>query len=240
MAEGTHGTEPSTWRSVPLTAEACTLVIASTRKWAQQRHRGGGHVARGAGWGLAENKLGMYPNRSRQMSSERAPRRSGGGARACVASDATGGAGGGGGGGGGGSGSGAGGPGAGPAPRLEGGPGSLATPHVAPQTPVTAGDPSVPQAFTCPASGCALDCQQHPPVRLPCSCRRLVCRKCAGALAAKPPGGPCALCSAPCTDPFTPHDCPPDPGVLLALAGRLEASQPPYVAQCSTVYAGVV
>ena len=40
-----------------------------------------------------------------------------------------------------------------------------------------------PDAFECPFSACDYDCQKRAPVRVPCTCKRLVCRKCAdGAL----------------------------------------------------------
>ncbi len=69
----------------------------------------------------------------------------------------------------------------------------------------------------CPLSGCTLDCQRRAPVRVPCTCGLLVCRKCAGVAGAHPSG--CGLCLRPHVE-FTARECVVDGGLLLALAER--------------------
>lgn len=69
----------------------------------------------------------------------------------------------------------------------------------------------------CPYSGCPLDCQRRAPVRAPCACRLLVCRKCAGVAGAQPSG--CGLCLRPGVE-FSAGECAVDGGLLLALANE--------------------
>jgi hypothetical protein len=85
-------------------------------------------------------------------------------------------------------------------------------------------DPAVP--FECPCGSCEYDCQKRAPMRAACTCRRLLCRKCAGVTASLPDPGPCGLCGAAIVGPFEEKEFVMDRGVLLALAGRLAPVQP--------------
>jgi hypothetical protein len=91
-----------------------------------------------------------------------------------------------------------------------------------PDTPTLSYDP-VP--FECPYSACEYDCQKRAPVRVPCPCGRLVCRKCAGVAGAQPAG--CGLCGAAGVE-FGHSECLLDAGVVLALAANMPAG----VARC--------
>ena len=86
-----------------------------------------------------------------------------------------------------------------------------------------------PAAFECPCASCEYDCQKRAPVRTPCACHRLMCRKCAGVAASLPGPAPCGACGAAAVGPFEPQEFRRDSGVLLALLGRLKAHEP-YVA----------
>jgi hypothetical protein len=115
------------------------------------------------------------------------------------------------------------------APSGGGGGGSSETPPVAKRTrrlAIAADHDPVP--FECPCGSCEYDCQKRVPVRAACTCRRLLCRKCAGVTASLPDPGPCGLCGAASVGPFEEKEFVMDRGVLLALAGRL-APQQPYV-----------
>ncbi len=83
-----------------------------------------------------------------------------------------------------------------------------------------------PVPFECPCGSCEYDCQKRAPVRAACTCRRLLCRKCAGVTASLPDPGPCGLCGAASVGPFEEKEFVMDRGVLLALAGRLAPAQP--------------
>ncbi len=83
-----------------------------------------------------------------------------------------------------------------------------------------------PAPFECPCGSCEYDCQKRAPVRAACTCRRLLCRKCAGVTASLPDPGPCSLCGAASVGPFEDKDFVMDRGVLLALASRLAPPQP--------------
>ncbi len=85
-----------------------------------------------------------------------------------------------------------------------------------------------PVPFECPCGSCEYDCQKRAPVRAACTCRRLLCRKCAGVTASLPDPGPCGLCGAASVGPFEEKEFVIDRGVLLALAGR-QAPVQPYV-----------
>jgi hypothetical protein len=89
-------------------------------------------------------------------------------------------------------------------------------------------DPSV--AFACPCCACEYDCQKRAPVRSACACKHLLCRKCAGVVSSLPNPAPCGLCGTGAVGPFEATDFQKDPGVLLALMGRLQ-QQEPYVVQ---------
>jgi hypothetical protein len=81
-----------------------------------------------------------------------------------------------------------------------------------------------PAAFECPCGPCEYDCQKRSPVRSACACKRLLCRKCAGAIASLPGPAPCGLCSkAEAVGPFETHDFLRDVGVLMAMMSRMEA-----------------
>jgi hypothetical protein len=80
-----------------------------------------------------------------------------------------------------------------------------------------------PEPFECPYSACAYDCQKRAPVRVPCACKRLVCRKCAGVAGQQPSG--CGVCGAPGVE-YTPADCTMDAGTLLALAAGIPDPEP--------------
>ncbi len=69
--------------------------------------------------------------------------------------------------------------------------------------------------FRCMYSGCVYDCQRRAPMRVPCVCGRLVCRKCAGIVGSGPDG--CALCGAVDVS-YTAAECKVDMGILLALS----------------------
>lgn len=77
-----------------------------------------------------------------------------------------------------------------------------------------------PQPFECLCDGRAMDCQRRAPHRAACVCGGLVCRKCAQAAVSLPDAAPCGLCGR-VVGPFDALP-PSDPGVLLALASRLE------------------
>ena len=79
------------------------------------------------------------------------------------------------------------------------------------------------EPFECPYSACAYDCQKRAPVRVPCTCKRLVCRKCAGVAGQQPSG--CGVCGAPGVE-YTAADCSVDAGTLLALAAGLPDPEP--------------
>jgi hypothetical protein len=99
---------------------------------------------------------------------------------------------------------------------------------VAKRTRLVAADHD-PVPFECPCGSCEYDCQKRAPVRAACTCRRLLCRKCAGVAASLPDPGPCGLCGAGSAGPLDDgEEFVVDRGVLLALAGRL-APVPPYV-----------
>ena len=83
-----------------------------------------------------------------------------------------------------------------------------------------------PGAFECPCGPCEYDCQRRAPVRAACPCKRLLCRKCAGVVASLPGPAPCGLCGAESVGPFEAADFGVDAGVLLALAGQREATEP--------------
>ncbi len=87
-----------------------------------------------------------------------------------------------------------------------------------------------PVPFECPCGSCEYDCQKRAPVRSACTCRRLLCRKCAGVAASLPDPAPCGLCGAASVGPFEEKAFAVDRGVLLALASRLAPRQP-YVLQ---------
>ncbi len=70
-------------------------------------------------------------------------------------------------------------------------------------------------AFRCSYSGCAYDCQRRAPMRVPCACARLVCRKCASIVGSGPDG--CALCGATGVS-YSGAECKVDMGILLALS----------------------
>ena len=72
-----------------------------------------------------------------------------------------------------------------------------------------------PAAYECPFSACEYDCQKHAPVRVPCTCKRLVCRKCAGVAGAMPQG--CGLCGAAGVE-YGAGDCERDMGLVVSLA----------------------
>ncbi len=78
-----------------------------------------------------------------------------------------------------------------------------------------------PGAFECPCDASEYDCQQRAPVRTPCDCKHLVCRKCAAVAASVPCPAPCGLCGASAVGPFEVGDLVRDDGVLLALVDRL-------------------
>ena len=83
-----------------------------------------------------------------------------------------------------------------------------------------------PVPFECPCGSCEYDCQKRAPVRAACTCRCLLCRKCAGVTASLPDPGPCGLCGAASVGPFEEEAFAVDRGVMLALAGRLAPRQP--------------
>jgi hypothetical protein len=82
-----------------------------------------------------------------------------------------------------------------------------------------------PEAFECPFSACAYDCQKRAPVRVPCPCKHLVCRKCAAVSGASPHG--CGLCLRPGAPGYSGvPECRVDTGLLLALASELPSPEP--------------
>ena len=113
------------------------------------------------------------------------------------------------------------------APSGSGGGGSSESPVAKRTRLVTADHDPVP--FECPCGSCEYDCQKRAPVRAGCTCRRLLCRKCAGVASSLPGPGPCSLCGLTAVGPFEETDFAVDRGVLLTLAGRLTPQQP-YVA----------
>ena len=60
-------------------------------------------------------------------------------------------------------------------------------------------------------------------MRVPCTCKRLVCRKCAGVAGQQPSG--CGVCGAPGME-YTAADCSVDVGTLLALAAGIPDPEP--------------
>jgi hypothetical protein len=80
-----------------------------------------------------------------------------------------------------------------------------------------------PEPFECPYSTCVYDCQKRAPVRVDCSCKRLVCRKCAGVAGCQPQG--CGLCGTEGQE-FDGGDCVRDIGVLLVLAAKVPDTDP--------------
>jgi hypothetical protein len=107
-----------------------------------------------------------------------------------------------------------------------GGGGSSESPPVAKRTRLAIATDHDPVPFECPCGSCEYDCQKRAPVRAACTCRRLLCRKCAGVTASLPDPGPCGLCGAASVGPFEEKVFVMDRGVLLALAGRLAPGQP--------------
>ena len=74
-----------------------------------------------------------------------------------------------------------------------------------------------PEPFECPYSSCEYDCQKRAPVRVPCVCRRIVCRKCAGVAGAQPSG--CGLCGTSGVE-FRQQDCARDLGLIVAMVEK--------------------
>ena len=90
---------------------------------------------------------------------------------------------------------------------------------------------SDPDAFECPFSACDYDCQLRAPVRVPCTCKRLVCRKCADVAGTLPSG--CGLCGAAGVS-FRSSDSQRDVGALLALAATVAPAE--YVLTDSCIF----
>jgi hypothetical protein len=64
----------------------------------------------------------------------------------------------------------------------------------------------VPAALECPCDGAEYDCGKRAPLRSPCRCKRLMCRKCAAVVSSLPHAAPCGLCGAKAVGPFElPH-----------------------------------
>ncbi len=82
-----------------------------------------------------------------------------------------------------------------------------------------------PVAWECPCGGCEYDCQKRAPVRAACTCKRLLCRKCAGVVASLPDAAPCDLCGAAAVGPFEASDFQRDVGVVQALLSRLQQAE---------------
>ncbi len=85
------------------------------------------------------------------------------------------------------------------------------------------------EPFLCPCDSMPFDCQKRAPVRSPCACGHLICRKCANVLASMPTRPPCELCGAPGatgTEEVEVEALKVEQGVLVALMKNLPPLEP--------------
>lgn len=84
----------------------------------------------------------------------------------------------------------------------------------------------MPEALQCPCDGFEYDFEKRAPMRSPCSCGRLMCRKCASVQASLPGPGPCHLCGASAVGPFDMSDFTRDAGTLAAMLTMMRKTKP--------------
>ncbi len=90
-----------------------------------------------------------------------------------------------------------------------------------------------PLAMECPCDGFEYDCGKRAPMRSPCACRRLMCRKCAGVVASLPGPAPCGLCGADAVGPFDMTDFVRDTGTMAALLAMKTKTEVVVEAKCA-------